>query len=291
MIRPAAASKTTLTTKGTRVISYILSSVNQPGKPRNPFEQRCPKARTIYKWDNVSRILSIRETTCGTYACGFCIRSRVARIRARTLEGKPTHFLTLTTRPLTDESPKQCHDRVRPDISRLYQFARDYAGHFEAATFLELHRSGYPHWHALCRTGFIPQHKLSTQWNDLTGFPIVDIRRIRNETTAAKYVTKYITKSIQRQVHRRLGRLVTWTRHYLLREETNPHPATTPWQYFNSHPALFLETLPKHLYVTEDAPKIHVTVPSWDKTDYWFMHTKHPPTDKNPMPKEQEKSD
>lgn len=62
----------------------------------------------------------------------------------------------------------------------------------------EATKKGEPHLHILCRVKWIDQAWLSRQMRDLTGAPIVDIRKVRSVKQAANYISKYIGKAPHR---------------------------------------------------------------------------------------------
>lgn len=70
---------------------------------------------------------------------------------------------------------------------------REY-GEFEYLRVLELTKKGWPHFHFVARSGYIPQPWLSDRWDTLTGAPIVDVRKIEKTREAYWYVMKYLGK-------------------------------------------------------------------------------------------------
>ena len=58
----------------------------------------------------------------------------------------------------------------------------------------ELHESGWPHYHALLRSSWIPQGRLSEIWGQLTGAPVVWIAKIDQSFSTFRYLVKYLTK-------------------------------------------------------------------------------------------------
>lgn len=58
---------------------------------------------------------------------------------------------------------------------------------------LEHCEDGYPHFHLLARSNFIPQERLKELWEKLTGAYIVDIRKAHGRSTG--YIAKYIQKA------------------------------------------------------------------------------------------------
>lgn len=62
---------------------------------------------------------------------------------------------------------------------------------------LELHKSGYPHYHFLIRGPFWPRQQLRDEWQRLTGAFIVNIQMIwNNDHSRHRYAIKYVTKAM-----------------------------------------------------------------------------------------------
>jgi hypothetical protein len=58
----------------------------------------------------------------------------------------------------------------------------------------ELHKSGYPHYHMLVRSGFLPHVVVKNEWNRLTENSIVDLRQVDGTFKSYTYLTKYLSK-------------------------------------------------------------------------------------------------
>lgn len=181
----------------------------------NPYElQWCPSTTALVGTliaTNQTIILGIR---CRRWTCTYCRTPNEILLKERVASGTPNKMLTLTIRRDSQLTPKQTHEKHRPAISRLYHLIRRANGPLEAATFLELHKSGYPHWHALVRSDYIPIDLIREKWEQLTGSYIVDLRRIRDAEVSRRYVSKYVVKQLDQQIFHRLGRVVCFTRHY-----------------------------------------------------------------------------
>jgi hypothetical protein len=188
--------------------------------------QFCPSAKTLLGYDPVGHRHRLVPLRCKRWRCDFCRKKNVYHLQQRALKGKPQRFATLTTRCQYGETPQAAHDRCRPQIARLVTLARKRYGPIEYVAFLERTKAGWPHWHLLIRGAFIPQHWLSATWKALTGAFIVDIRRINNPKHAAAYVAKYVTKTAKEDPEQRLGRIVSFSRHYLPPKSPNPF---SPW--------------------------------------------------------------
>lgn len=137
----------------------------------------------------------------------FCLmcgneRSRIiaANVIAR-LRGKPARFLTLTLRsrqePLADTITRLYKSFARLRQRRLWK--RSVTG---GVAFLEVKRSNdcnhwHVHLHALLQGKYLNSRELSRTWKQITTDSyIVDIRIVRDESAATRYVAKYASKPL-----------------------------------------------------------------------------------------------
>lgn len=221
-----------------------LESYQPNGIACNPKTDRtryCTRATSLIAVHRTLPSAAILLVRCKTWSCPYCSRRNLAILRGRATAGLPTKLLTLTTRPLKHETPKACHDRCRPRITRLLGWLRKKYGAIEAMTILERTKRGFPHWHLLVRANYLPQGEISSRWERLTGARVVDIRRIKSDREAVIYVTKYVTKAVRHPPALRLGRIVSFTKKY------SPKPVRPAWcdQYhFLLVPRSPLELLP-----------------------------------------------
>lgn len=182
--------------------------------PRPVATEFCPSAQTLLGRNSTTKQVRLIPIRCKRWTCDFCRWRNLANLRARANLGRPTTFITLTSPRWAGETPKQCHDRMRPKLAQLVTKIRRHFGNFEAAIFLEETKTGFPHWHLLARCTWIPQKWLSKEWHKLTGAYIVDIRAIDQTTDAVAYVCKYVTKTTRKPQAERLGRAVSYTKGY-----------------------------------------------------------------------------
>jgi hypothetical protein len=119
---------------------------------------------------------------------------------------------------------------------------RTQLGEIEYLRVCELHVSGYPHYHALLRSGFIPQKLLSCTWKKLANAPVVWISKIDQSFSSFRYLTKYLTK-----LHRIewTDRHVSYSRNFFRPEDTEKiafpvreiteRSETHPWKWLADH--------------------------------------------------------
>ncbi len=133
---------------------------------------------------------------CKSWPCPGCGPRRKAKLIAEILSGSPNTFLTLTWKPRPNFTPNQAASLMSRKFSCLVKRIRLTHPNrpFQYALVWEATKQGWPHLHIVCRAPYIPQKWLSAEWAALTGSPIVDIRAIKDQDTAARYVSKYVSK-------------------------------------------------------------------------------------------------
>ena len=84
-------------------------------------------------------------------------------------------------------------------------------GEFEYFRVLEVTRKGWPHYHLIVRSEYIPHATIKSVWAELTGATIVDVRKIKKSQDVYFYLVKYLGK--QKYIPW-TNRRVSWTRHF-----------------------------------------------------------------------------
>lgn len=136
------------------------------------------------------------DLSCRRWSCDECCEDRAAELVRLAAAGKPTHFITLTCDPALWPSPADAARAMQDARAELVRRIRKLGPGFpfEYFSVWEATRAGWPHLHILARTDYIEQAWLSATWADLTGAPIVDIRKVERPEDAASYVAKYVGK-------------------------------------------------------------------------------------------------
>lgn len=142
---------------------------------------------------------------CKSWSCERCSRRKAKKLAARIAKCDGTRLLTLTMRlsPELDRRDRldslNCHFRnLMKRLRRHYPRAR-----IRYVKVVEWTKNGQPHLHIVLDSPYIPQSYISYLWKDLTGSPIVDIRRIRRKNGSGRYLAKYLTKSEEHLANRR----------------------------------------------------------------------------------------
>lgn len=157
----------------------------------------CGEASLVNQGSGQVRAVSLR---CRAWGCPLCQPDRQRQLVALAASGKPTVFVTLTSNPkigASSASRARALARAWPVIVRRACAKYGYSSIPYFCVF-EATKRGEPHLHILARVKWIDQRWLSNQMRELTGSPIVDIRKVRSVKQAASYISKYIGKAPHR---------------------------------------------------------------------------------------------
>lgn len=176
---------------------------------------RCPRTQTLVGENNKTGQMRFIPIRCKCWNCEHCAKVNCRQLEEKLADGKPSCMITLTTKLVQGETPQQAHDRHRPQISKMFASLRKKYGVIEYACVLETHKNGNPHWHILARCAFIPQVAIREEWEKRTGSYIVGIEKIRHQRKMGRYVTNYVLKEKHIATADRLGRIISFSKHYL----------------------------------------------------------------------------
>lgn len=120
-------------------------------------------------------------------------------------------MITLTTWTKNYETPRDAFEQAGPQVAQLVRRLRRRHGDIEYLKVLEQHKNGFPHWHMVVRSGYIPFTAIRDEWKALTGNLIVDVRKIKDQKGVYFYIVKYLGKqSICKFTKRR----VSWSKNF-----------------------------------------------------------------------------
>lgn len=131
---------------------------------------------------------------CKQWSCRHCAEVKIRHLSLKTETAKPTRLLTLTVDPSRYENPRHAFDETRRKVPELMRFLRVRFGEVEYLRVTELTRRGWPHYHLMLRSPYIPHAVVKSKWNDLTAALIVDLRQIKGSLNTYKYLVKYLSK-------------------------------------------------------------------------------------------------
>ena len=201
--------------------------------------ESCPWAKSILQIDPETDDLLLTPVTCKRWGCLYCARKKIRRLAFLTNGAQPNRMLTLGVDPTRWESPEAAWRGTSPKLPDLCKQIRVERGECEYLRVTELTKNGWPHYHALLRSSFIPQQRISELWATMTGAPVVDIRKITNSFSSFRYMVKYLTK-----LHKIdwTDRHVSYSRAFFREEDLEKvlWPEKTVLERIDEHPWLYL---------------------------------------------------
>jgi hypothetical protein len=168
----------------------------------------CPWATTRIVRDVETGRPLLCPVTCKRWGCSYCAPRKIRRLAFLTKGAEPNRWIRLGVNPALYDSPKAAWEDTSPKVPELCRILRKTRGEVEYLRVAEIHNGttryaeldepgkalGFPHYHALLRSSYIPQKELSAAWGDLTGAPVVWIAKISQTFSSFRYLTKYLTK-------------------------------------------------------------------------------------------------
>lgn len=153
----------------------------------------CSEATVVNLGVQEGRAVTLK---CRAWSCDLCGPDRRRQLIALGKSGNPNTFITLTVNPESGSGP-QARARALADAWRVIVKRAKRRYGYETIPYMcvfEATKKGEPHLHILARCRWLDQRWLSGQMADLTGAPIVDVRRITDPDRTAGYVAKYCGK-------------------------------------------------------------------------------------------------
>lgn len=154
----------------------------------------CPHAQTLTAWSDLLQSEILIPLGCRQWSCRYCAELKIKQLSAKTRDAKPNRMLTLTVDPKLWESPRAAFDGTRSQVPELVRRLRKQFGEVEYLRVTELTKNGWPHYHMLIRSGYLPHTLVKDHWAELTGATIVDLRQVKKTFAAYKYLVKYLSK-------------------------------------------------------------------------------------------------
>lgn len=209
------------------------------------FFHTCPHAQTYEAYSLTLQATVWIPLPCKQWSCRKCAEFKISSLARRCSSALPNRLLTLTIDPALWEDPRQSFDGTRRHVPELVRQLRRKFGEVEYLRVTELTSKGWPHYHCLVRSGFLPHSVVRDRWRELTGASIVDLRKVEDRFKTYLYLVKYLAK-----MHN-LGwtnRHVSYSKNFFKdppREKTDPlqlsegkvletHPATLAYHQFRN---------------------------------------------------------
>ncbi len=140
---------------------------------------------------------------CDNRVCDKCGKSRWSRtvksLKKRIfdrMDWNNVRFMTVTYGNISELTRDDIQD-IRDDFKRLKRrkyFDSRIDGGVYSIECNWTDEGWNLHLHVVYQGGYIEQDRLSEAWEDLTGFPVVDIRKSNDKDSDAEELAKYITK-------------------------------------------------------------------------------------------------
>jgi len=155
----------------------------------------CPYATSTTAWELETKDPRYIAGGCRKWACPICGPRKRSQLVRRIVMARPNRMLTLTCRH--EESIDFQTAKIKRALPRLITELRQLHGEITYCRFQEQCKDGYPHFHLLMRSAFLPYEDIRRIWTKNTGATIVDVRKAHGKSTA--YVSKYISKACDKQ--------------------------------------------------------------------------------------------
>lgn len=225
----------------------------------------CPNAQTYSAFNDDLIGEHVLALSCRRWSCRYCAERRIRQLAVRTREAKPNRLLTLTIDPRLHSSPRDAFDATRRTLPILFAELRRLYGEVEYLRVTELTQNGWPHYHALLRSDYIPHRVVQEIWNRLTGATIVDIRQVKRTFSAYTYLVKYLAK-----LHK-----IEWTERHLsysrkfFPPNPDPHPERFRWlggRVYRTSPQHYMLQAAEHYEVVQLSDS-HWLIPNVEPPD------------------------
>lgn len=170
------------------------------------FLDWCEWASTTQGYSSLLSCRILSQVKCKRWGCKHCGPRKIASLAMRVKQASPSKLITLTVDPSLHRSPRDAYDTTRGRVAQLAVRLRRQFSEFEYLRVLEITKKGWPHYHLLVRSPYIPYALIHNIWRDLTGATIVDVRKLKRGDDVYFYVMKYLSKQTYiRWTHRRVS--------------------------------------------------------------------------------------
>ncbi len=157
----------------------------------------CSEYSLVKSEKHLQTVIPLR---CRCWHCDECRPLRTAQLIAKAKAGSPTLFITLTSK----RRPGLTADEAAVQIAHAWRTIRaEYLrkhgkGSLPFLAVFEATKRGWPHIHIVACCEWLSQKWLSERMAALASSPIVDVRRVHNQSKIAAYISKYIGKNPHR---------------------------------------------------------------------------------------------
>lgn len=154
----------------------------------------CPWAKTVIVIDHETDRPVICPVTCKRWGCPYCAVRKIRKLAFLVNGAAPNRWVRLGVNPRNYDSPKDAWEQTSALVPEHARRLKKILGkEVEYLRVTELHKSGFPHYHALLRSPFIPVAIFNREWASLTQLKWPGREHLRaavNDCTARGYRTE-----------------------------------------------------------------------------------------------------
>lgn len=154
----------------------------------------CPWATSVIEQNKATGTYRLRGVTCKRWNCPPCSRAKIRDLAQWIKLAAPTKLLTLTVDPKLHKNPEAAWLATAVRVPELIRALRTRYGEVEYLRVVEETKHGWPHYHLMVRSSYLPQPVIVVLWKKMTGAEIVDIRQIHGFFNSITYLVKYLSK-------------------------------------------------------------------------------------------------
>lgn len=132
----------------------------------------CPWAKSIIAIDPETERPILCPVTCKRWGCPYCAVRKIRKLAYLTNAAAPVRWIRMAVNPRNYTSPRDAWEKTSPLFPECFRQLRKIRNEpIEYLRVTELHASGFPHYHALLRCGYLPKQQLDDEWARLTAMP------------------------------------------------------------------------------------------------------------------------
>ncbi len=154
----------------------------------------CSHAQTLYAYSITHQVPVLFVLPCKRWSCRVCAEAKIKKLAHSVRSARPNRLVTLTVDPSLYVSPRHAWEETRKSVPILIRNLRKRFGPVDYLRVTEVTKAGWPHYHLLVRSGYLPHSVVRKIWNELTGARIVDVRQVTATFKAYQYLVKYLSK-------------------------------------------------------------------------------------------------
>ena len=224
----------------------------------------CPRSQSLVAYSITHSCLVLYALSCRTWSCRTCAEKKIKKLACDVQRAQPNRLLTLTVDPSLYLSPRQAWEETRKQVPILIRRLRKRFGEVEYLRVTEVTRHGWPHYHLLVRSGYLPHSVVKAYWSEQTGARIVDLRQVTKSFSAYKYLVKYLSKLHKLEW---TERHVSVSRGFAPKEEFTPdHPIQSAEPEFcPRHPAYLVDERYRGQHLLRLSANVHLILPPGEK--------------------------